>query len=274
MLAIKDKMIAKKIANGTGAEIAVRALSFGRRKGLCIWFNDLGGEKYGPIAEIKPHGLKSHDVRIYFGSFSAPTIYKITRASTEAIQLARLLVKSIVSSSNLDIKGQNIDNWLITDGSFEINARYTHKQSLPNDDAAINETCDELIIPFMAALAELIGYEVVDIQSEIPAIDGAISIATISRRERNRRNRLLCLRIHGEICKGCNLLPKNIYNTAGNIIEVHHLEPVSMLKTPRAYNPETDLIPLCPNCHRAVHTRSPWPLSLQELNELMSAKDD
>lgn len=274
MLSKKDKIIAKKIADGTGADIAVRVLSFGRRKGLRIWFNDLDGEKYGPTAEIKPHGIKSHDVKIYFGSFSAPIISKITRASGEAVQLARLLVKSTVPSSNLDIKNQNINDWLVTDGSFEINAKYTHETNVPESDDAINETCNELIIPLMAAMAELIGYEVVDNVSETPAVDGTISIATISRRERNQRNRLLCIRTHGKICKVCNLSPKDTYNTAGNIIEVHHLEPVSMLDKPRVYDPETDLVPLCPNCHRAVHTRRPWPLSIRELKDLMRSNND
>ncbi|WP_310621270.1 HNH endonuclease [Flexibacterium corallicola] len=116
-------------------------------------------------------------------------------------------------------------------------------------------------------MAELIGYDAVEdsTASEVPDVEGALSRAIVSRRERNPRNRLLCLRIHGSECRACGLNPEDSYRDAGSIIEVHHLEPISMLDRPRPYDPEKDLVPLCPNCHRAVHTRRPWPLSLDEL---------
>jgi 5-methylcytosine-specific restriction protein A len=56
---------------------------------------------------------------------------------------------------------------------------------------------------------------------------------------------------------------------------VHHLEPVASLDVPRVYNPATDLIPLCPNCHRAVHSRAPVPYQPEELKRLyLSDSDD
>ena len=67
-----------------------------------------------------------------------------------------------------------------------------------------------------------------------------------------------CLSIHGEICSVCGLNPKSVYGEVINsIIEVHHIEPLSEVAEARAYNPRTDLIPLCPNCHRAIHKRRP-----------------
>ena len=35
--------------------------------------------------------------------------------------------------------------------------------------------------------------------------------------------------------------------------------PPMGLSVVEEYDPATDLIPLCPNCHRAVHTRRPVP---------------
>ena len=255
---------------GTGAAIAVRVHDAGRRKGLRIWFNDLD-EKHGPVAELKPYGLKSHDVRLGFGPFSARVLSQIATAGAEDVQLARSLVKSTMKVADVKVKGQTSEDWLVKDGSFEITARYRHERHLPDSDDTISETCHEVIVPLMAAMAELIGYDVMEdpVASKIPEVEGALSRAIVSRRERNPRNRLLCLRIHGTVCSGCGLDPKHRYGNAGNIIEVHHLEPVSMVERPRPYDPETDLVPLCPNCHRAVHTRRPWPLSLDELATVM-----
>lgn len=270
MLARKLNLIADALAQGTGAAIAVRVLDAGRRKGLRIWFNDLD-EKHGPVAELKPHGLKSHGISLGFGSFSSRVMEQISNASPEDIQLARSLVNSVARSAEIDIPGQPRDEWLIQNGDFRIEARYRHDRNLPHKDEAITETCREVIIPLMAAMAELIGYDVVEdpSSSETPDVEGDLSRATVSKRERNPRNRLLCLRIHGVKCGCCGLDPKSLYGDAGSIIEVHHLEPVSMLEYPRPYDPETDLVPLCPNCHRAVHTRRPWPLSLEELASFM-----
>jgi len=272
VLAQKLDLIADALAQGTGATIAVRVLDTGMRKGLRIWFNDLD-EKHGPVAELKPHGLKSHHINLGFGTFSARVLEQISNASPEDVQLARSLVRSVARSAEIDIGGQSTDEWLVKDGGFRIEARYRHDQKLPHEDEAISETCREVIIPLMAAMAELIGYDVVEdpAASEIPEVEGGLSRAAVSRRERNPRNRLLCLRIHGAYCGCCGLDPKSRYGDAGSIIEVHHLEPVSMLERPRPYDPEVDLVPLCPNCHRAVHTRHPWPLTLEELVECMEA---
>jgi len=272
MLAEKRDLIAKALAHGTGAAIAVRVLDAGRRKGLRMWFHDLE-EKHGPVAELQPLGLKSHVITLRFGVFSAKVLTQISQANVEDIQLARALIHSITRSAEVQILGQSLTEWMVNDGAFRIEARYRHEQYLPHEDEAIIETCEEVIIPLMAAMAELIGYDIVDdpLASEKPEMEGGVSQATISRRERNPRNRLLCLRIHGSKCASCGLEPKTIYGIAGEIIEVHHIEPVSVLTSPRPYDPELDLVPLCPNCHRAVHTRRPWPLSLDELTAAMES---
>ncbi len=105
-----------------------------------------------------------------------------------------------------------------------------------------------------------------------PNLEGAISRSVVNRRERNPRNRLLCIRIHGEVCTVCGLDPRVLYGDAGTIIEVHHLEPLALLVKPKPYDPCTDLVPLCPSCHRAVHTRRPIPLSIEELKALMGGR--
>jgi 5-methylcytosine-specific restriction protein A len=48
-------------------------------------------------------------------------------------------------------------------------------------------------------------------------------------------------------------------------MEIHHIVPVHELK-PGARTQLDHLALLCPNCHRMIHTNSPW-LTVDELRE-------
>ena len=50
---------------------------------------------------------------------------------------------------------------------------------------------------------------------------------------------------------------KEKYKLSDEKIEVHHIEPLSELRDAKVYNPITDLIPICPNCHEAIHSEKP-----------------
>ena len=199
---------------------------------------------------------------------AADTIRQMQQASTEEVQLARALVASVATKADLKIaNSQAIDEWMIDNGSFTIIAV---KRGITSrfEDESVAETCRELVIPIVAAMAELYGYdpiEEIDPPDQEALTEGAVKLTVVRRRERNPRNRLLCLRIHGTICKICSLNPSELYADAGGIIEVHHLQPLSLAGEPRLYDPATDLIPVCPNCHRAVHTRRPVPWTPAEL---------
>lgn len=265
MIGGKKDLILRELEEGTGALISAAVDHSGLRSGLRIWFGDLDA-KHGPVAEIRPFGLKGHSVSLFFGRFSGEVIKQIKKASIEDLQLARALVASIRTDIELEISGQTLLDWKVLSGAFQISAKIRDLDA-PDSDAAIIATCHEVIVPMMAAMAELIGYDVIEDESgeEAQAIEGAISQSVVKRRERNPRNRLLCIRIHGERCVVCGLEPKLTYGEAGSIIEVHHLEPVGLLSEPRPYDPRTDLVPLCPNCHRALHTRRPIPFTPEDL---------
>lgn len=269
MISAKQELISTELEEGTGASIAVALDSGGLRAAMRIWFADLD-ERHGPVASIQPHGLKGHRVRLSFGDYSGAIIRQIREASQEDIQLAWALVDSIDASVNLEFADQSCKGWIVQDGSFQIDATIRHEGNADGDDA-VARTCKEVIVPLMAAMAELIGYDVVEEEgfSNEPAFEGGVKPAVINRRERNPRNRLLCIRLHGEKCRVCGLEPRNRYGEAGGIIEVHHLEPLATLQTSRPYDPATELVPLCPDCHRAAHTRRPIPWSVEELQGLM-----
>lgn len=269
MIASKKGLILRELQEGTGAAIAAATDHAGLRSGLRIWFDDLD-DRHGPVAELRPYGLKGHRVELYFGNFSGAVIDQIKRASPEDVQLARALISSIRSGVDVEVPGQAILDWSVTSGAFSMVAKVRDLES-PGDDSSVIATCHDVIVPMMAAMAELIGYDVIEqeVDQGTLAYEGAVSAATVRRRERNPRNRLLCIRIHGERCAVCGMEPRVRYGDAGGIIEVHHLEPVASLVAPRAYDPRTDLVPLCPSCHRAIHTRRPIPFSTEELRSLI-----
>lgn len=268
MISARQALIRSELEAGTGAEIGMAVDPSGTRTALRIWFSDLD-VRHGPVAELRPYGLRGYRVVLGFGKFAGEVVRRIQAASAEDVMLARALVASIGSAVDVDLSGQAREEWRVDSGAFAITAT---ARSLPdNPDEAVTVVCREVIVPLMAAMAELIGYDVIeDEDAEADALEGGILVSTIKRRERNPRNRLLCIRLHGEKCACCGLEPRSVYGDAGGIIEVHHLEALALLAAPRPYDPALDLAPLCPNCHRAVHTRRPVPLSLTDLRERMS----
>lgn len=271
MISDKRTLILRELVEGTGAAMDAVVAHTGLRSGIRIWFGDLD-EKHGPLAELHPFGLKGYRVTLSFGIFSGAVLAQIAQASAEDVQLARALVESIKRDVDIEISGQSLNEWSVKNGSFRMIATIRNREA-PLNDAVVLEICRDVIVPMMGAMAELIGYDVIDekVDDETPAVEGAILQSTIRRRERNPRNRLLCIRIHGEKCIVCGTEPRRAYGTAGGIIEVHHLEPLAVLDVPRPYDPRSDLVPLCPSCHRAIHTRGSTPLTVPELKGLMEA---
>lgn len=267
MLKDRTALIKRELDDGTGATIALDVVDSGAQSGLDIWFADLK-KRAGPLIELRKKGLRSHVVKLKFGSFARNTLHQIAAAPAEDVQLARALVLSIANHAKIDIPDQNLNDWEIKNGSFGLTAEVRHQLHSSEDDALV-VTCADVIVPLMAALAELIGYDEVHQDLEEGEVEGTVSLSMVKKRERNPRNRLLCLRVHGYECKCCGLKPPKKYGEAGKILEVHHLQPLSNLSAPRAYDPASDLVLLCPNCHRAVHTKRPEPLSIDDLRAIL-----
>lgn len=269
MISGRQEKIRAELEAGTGAAIGMAVDQSGLRTGLRLWFDDLD-DRHGPVVEMKPFGMRGYRVTLGFGKFAGEVIRQIQAAGPDDVGLARALVNSIDDMVELDLSGQARSDWLIGSGAFKITA--TARGLVADPDDAVTLVSRDIIVPLMAAMAELIGYDViVEEEAEEAAFEGAILVSTVRRRERNPRNRLLCIRVHGEKCVCCGFEPKSFYSETGSIIEVHHLEALSLLDAPEQYDPATDLVPLCPNCHRAVHTRRPVPLPIEDVQKHMRA---
>ena len=86
--------------------------------------------------------------------------------------------------------------------------------------------------------------------------DGAI---TMEQRKRNMELREACIEIfkqrHGGriVCECCGFDFARAYAISDEYIEVHHRFPFSQTEGEHPVNAETDLVPLCANCHRMIH---------------------
>lgn len=258
-------LIAKAILDVTGVAVTVTTpKTVGVRSSLFAFIDGYTAQN-GPRFTIQPHGLKSHKVTAEMGNFALPCIRLMQSASDDQLALARCLVLQIASRPNTTVTispDQAPDNWVVTDNGFAIEV-ITKTSAGQYDNDAVATTAGLFMAPLLAALAELIGYEDPDgeeipVPNDIPFdVEGALTTAIVQKRERSRRNRMLCIAIHGDRCAVCKMIPEETYPGIPSIIEVHHIEPVSMIAAPKIYDPSTDLIPLCPNCHRAIHRAFP-----------------
>jgi len=272
-------LIATAILEVTGIDVLVSSPpNKDLRRSLAAHISDNGyTSQNGPRFTIRPHGLKSHKITAEMGNFATPCINLMKGAGPEQLALARSIVRQLANQPNTTVKvhpGQSLDDWSVTDTGFGIEI-LTRTNDKPDSDEAVADSAAKFMAPLLAALGELIGYEEHDGPDESKPPDrpldaeGKLTTAIVRKRERSRRNRLLCLAIHGHKCFVCGKEPETIYPGIPSIIEVHHIEPVSVLAAPKVYDPNTDLIPLCPCCHRAIHKHFPAMLP-EELQAILN----
>lgn len=104
--------------------------------------------------------------------------------------------------------------------------------------------------------------------------EGECSKITVNKYERNPVNRQICLAYKGYSCSICGFNFESQYGEAGkNLIEVHHITPVSELGKGYIIHPLEDLIPVCSNCHTVIHRKNP-PYTLIEMREMINKKQN
>ena len=100
--------------------------------------------------------------------------------------------------------------------------------------------------------------------------EGSATSRFVTRYERDPRYRRQALAIHGHRCAACDVDMGRRYGPyAAGLIHVHHVQPVSTYEEPRSINPETDLVPVCPNCHSVIHREKSKTLTVAELREML-----
>lgn len=240
------------------------------RQGLRVWFHQLPRAQ-SPQISLEPTGLKRHEIKFFLGSHSRAIAEQMMQASEEQKTLAYALVNTIANykkSHDIDL---NSKSWDLAAPGFSLTFERRGVEQYQDPESQL-ESIQLIGIPLMAAMAELIGYEDAvknDESIHEGEMEGHFRKAEILRRERSARNRLMCLKFHGTKCKICEVEISDIYKLGRPIIEVHHLQPISSSDNGVIYDPKNDLIPVCPNCHAALHAKKPIPFTPQELKERM-----
>ena len=121
----------------------------------------------------------------------------------------------------------------------------------------------EIVETFIGLFLSLIDYSIEGFE------EGDSIVEKTTRYERNPINRKICLNHKGCKCCVCGFDFEKVYGDLGkNIIEIHHIKPVSELDKNYRIDPINDLVPVCSNCHTMLHKKNP-PLLPEELKEIM-----
>ena len=100
--------------------------------------------------------------------------------------------------------------------------------------------------------------------------EGRPNLRFVSTYERNRVLRRQAIAIHGCRCSACGVdMGARYGDFAEGLIQVHHVVPISTYGESRKVDPETDLVPVCPNCHAVIHRRKDKTLTVVEVAELL-----
>lgn len=102
--------------------------------------------------------------------------------------------------------------------------------------------------------------------------EAALARVPTNRYERSPEARAVAIAHHGPNCHACGFDFVATYGTEGaGFIHVHHTVPASLLGSDYEFDPITDLVPLCPNCHYMAHRRRPTPYTVAELRAMIAA---
>lgn len=99
--------------------------------------------------------------------------------------------------------------------------------------------------------------------------EGAVVTTRANRYERSSTLRSQCLSHWGIKCQVCDMDPQEVYGKAGQrIIHVHHLHPLGEIRKEHLVDPKVDLVPVCPNCHALIHSRS-MPMDVKTARRIL-----
>lgn len=99
--------------------------------------------------------------------------------------------------------------------------------------------------------------------------EGESASVVLNKYERNPKARAACLAAHGTACSVCGIdFGKEYGPEFEGKIEVHHIVPLSEIGAEYTVDPVKDLVPVCPNCHSALHSKPGGVYTVDELKKL------
>ncbi len=104
--------------------------------------------------------------------------------------------------------------------------------------------------------------------------EGGSKTINVNVYERSRKARDACIEKYGPICAVCGFDFERTFGELGKgFIHVHHLKNLASIGKDYVVDPESDLRPVCPNCHAMIHygSKSYGLERLEEIRGLIAA---
>ena len=145
-----------------------------------------------------------------------------------------------------------------------------HSWDLTRNDGDVNkllEAFDQLISRDIPSFEEKVKDELKKKKSDNQEYtEGSENYVLSLRYERNPNARAACLAAHGTACVVCGMDFGKVYGPEfSGKIEVHHVVPISQIGREYVVDPVKDLVPVCPNCHTALHSKKNGVYTIEEL---------
>lgn len=213
-------------------------------------------------------------------NFAGPLLRTMSLANTTKKEIFKKLIKSynsFYSEVTVGINGRKLssmDSSFFEDEWFNLYIKLLKFPVIPDELSVLEyeETILKITGDLLGLILSLIPFEETIVEESIIGMpEGALTRIEVNKYERSPFNRQVCLRMHGSICKACGFDFEAKYGLLGKgFIHVHHIVPVSEIRSNYVVNPETDLIPVCPNCHAMIHKKNP-PYTVEELKSIISS---
>ena len=153
---------------------------------------------------------------------------------------------------------------------------HMHEYGYQGIPRSVREIKDETLLDFLLHPHQLINDDVYDVdypEDDDKLYEGALMKVNVNKYERNQKARMECVAKKGYQCLVCGRDFEATYGEIGkNFIHVHHLTPISTIGQEYELNVDTDLAPVCPNCHYMLHRKNP-PYTIEELKDVLAKQN-
>jgi 5-methylcytosine-specific restriction protein A len=153
-----------------------------------------------------------------------------------------------------------------------LSLHHLHEHGYEGIPRSVRECKDDGLIEFLLHPHQMINEDVYDVdypKDDEKLYEGALITVKANKYERNQKARRECVAKKGYQCLVCGKDFEATYGEIGkNFIHVHHLTPISSIGKEYQLNVDTDLVPVCPNCHYMLHRKDP-PYTIEELKEIL-----
>lgn len=155
-----------------------------------------------------------------------------------------------------------------------LSLHHLHQHGLKGNLQGV-QSCPSELLEFLLNPHQTVNDDVYDVDypgDDDTLYEGALIKVLANKYERNQKARKECVAKKGYKCIVCGQDFEATYGEIGKgFIHVHHLTPISTIGKEYQLNVDTDLVPVCPNCHYMLHRKNP-PYTIEELKDKLQGR--